>query len=244
MGTNISRLHASTTSTRKDDPLRLALVDAIGEAEKARKALDRQKAGIERLQKQVWAGDDAIAAAQKAVEKAQKDHVDAIAAAAALDAPTPASTVPAARKAVVEVQEQVEAARAALTKLQAGLADWEREASEASTAVEAAISAILAPHVIELVKAARKIADQLTPIKVMMTALLHDQQDSPPPAQQREYFAFEKGRQPLEEAEAIVRGFFQDTRQWNMPAANPWNAAREKLRLDPLADISGLINCG
>ena len=50
--------------------LRAALAVAIKEARSAEAALRRQKAGIERLQDQVWAGTDSIEKAEKNVEKA------------------------------------------------------------------------------------------------------------------------------------------------------------------------------
>ena len=71
-------------------------------------------------------------------------HAQALADAAAGDAAPPISGMRAARQAVVDAQDEVEAAKGALAQLKGTLPDYEAELREAEIAVEAAISAILA----------------------------------------------------------------------------------------------------
>jgi hypothetical protein len=95
---------------------------------------------------------------------------------------------------------------------------WDKEIVIADIKVEAEISALLPPHVEALIAKARAIADQLTPFKVALSALLHDV--GPQTHDPDTYIAFEKGRKPLADAKAAAQAFFDDTRQWAMPSIN------------------------
>ena len=194
--------------------LRAALAVAIKEARSAEAALRRQKAGIERLQDQVWAGTDSIEKAEKNVEKAKQNHIDALAESAASGTAAPmASAVATARKGVVEVQEAVDANRAALAKLKRDLPVWDSNARAAEIEVETKISAILVPVSASLVECGEQIASQLAPIREALAALWGE----PSPANHDAALAFEEGRRPLKDAMAAVADFLKSTHIVRLP---------------------------
>jgi hypothetical protein len=96
--------------------------------------------------------------------------------------------VRAARQAVVDAEDELEAQRAALAQMRADLPNWQTEIVAADTEVEAAISAILAPLAEKLIARGREIASQLSPIREALAALWGE----PSPANHDEALAHEQ----------------------------------------------------
>ncbi len=84
--------------------------------------------------------------AEEGVKESRAAHARAIADAATADAAPKASGMRAARHAVTDAQEEIEAAKEALAQLRGDLPGLIEASGRADIAVEAAISAIPAPH--------------------------------------------------------------------------------------------------
>ena len=228
----VTSLHGKDAAA---DPLRAALAAAIEAAREAREAVARQRAAIEKTRSSIVAATKAVQTAQEGVEKAREAHAQALAdAAATADAQAPASGVRAARQIVEDKEDELSALKGALAQLKAELPSWENAAREADIAVEATISAVLAPHAHALLERAAAIARDLSPLRGALLAILSDH-----PAQGADVVAFEKGRVPLSEVQNAARSFFHrvsavDDKQ----AVDPWLQARERLRADPFAALS------
>ena len=221
------------TARREDNPPRAELAEAIETACEAREGVDRQRKGIERARKAVSAAEAKVKAAEKGVQEAQQAHAYAIADAATADGPLPASGVRAARQAVVDAADEVEAAQGALAQLKATLPDFEAELREADIAVEAEISKIFAEAVRKLMDQAAEIARELLPLRRALIAFVMN--DSPPRVSDR--LAFDRGRQPLREAQNSVDAFFQAYDSIEDLQIDVWAVARKQLRADPHAPL-------
>ena len=229
----VTPLKTPQTPRRDDDPLRAQLAQALEAAREAREVVDRQRAAIERTRSSVAAADKAVTVAEKGVEEARAAHAQALADAAAGDAAPPISGMRAARQAVVDAQDEVEAAKGALAQLKGTLPDFEAELREADIAVEAEISKILAVAVQELMDQAAEIARELLPLRRALLAFVMN--DSPPRVSDR--LAFDRGRQPLREAQAAVDAFFQAYDSIEDSQIDVWAFARKQLRADPHAPL-------
>jgi hypothetical protein len=224
----------STDAAAKGDPLRVALASAIKAAGKARQAIQLRKAGIKRLWDEQREGEEQIEKLKKAVTRATSAHIDAIATAAALEKAAPASGVPAARQAVAVAEDHFAALRAARKKLEADLPLWEADAVRADAEVERLISEILKPVAEQIIERGRQIAEQLLPIKSMLSALWCQ---SDRPSQWGAGAIFDTGRAPLKETRAAAADFLRSTAEWDRAVPDPFLIAREKLRTDPQAEL-------
>jgi chromosome segregation ATPase len=213
------------------DPLRTTLAAALKEAAVAQRGVEQQRGGIERARAAVRAAEAAVKSAEKGVEEARQVHARAIADAATADAPPPASGVRAARQAVTDAQDELEAAKGALDQLKADLPGWEEAARTADVAVEAAISEILAPHAQALLAKVQELSRQLSPLRSALRALFETA-----PARADEYFAWDQGRRPLSAVLEAARSYFE-TANHIAGCADPWRAARELLRADAFAEL-------
>jgi hypothetical protein len=221
------------------DPLRNALAAAIEAAGKSRAVLEKRRAAARRLSSEAAETEERIEALTKAVTMAEAAHLDAIAEAAASGAPVPASGVPKAREAVVVAQDHVDTLRAARRKVEANMPDWEADVAAADAEVERLISAILAPHVAKLVAEAQEAARRLAPYQALLLALVQDHRDWPTEwALQR---AFDEGRKPVDAVAAEASATLRGIREYEMMDGNPFKAAREALREDPMAELNPLL---
>jgi hypothetical protein len=211
--------------------LRAALVAALDEAREAKAEVARQKAGIERTEAAMREAEASVETAQKGVEKAKQADARALAHAAAHETKAPKNTMRAARQAVTDAEDRRDALRAARDRLEA---DWERDLGQAEVAVEAAISAILAPVAVRLIKRGEEIEAQLTPIKRVLSALWY-QADRP--SQYGAGAAFDTGRAPLEETRAAAGDWLQSINEYDVAVPDPFLIARAKLRADPTSEL-------
>ena len=173
----------------------------------------------------VAAAKKAVQVAEAGVGKAQRDYASALADAAADDAAPPMSGMRAARQAVVEAQDSVAADEGALAQLKGTLPDFEAEFREAEIAVEAEISKILAVAVQNLIEKATEIARELSPLRKALLAFVMN--DFPPRVSDR--LAFDRGRQPLREAQNSVDAFFQAYDAIEDRQVDFWAVARRKI---------------
>jgi hypothetical protein len=243
MAANVAKLRTKVKHELGADPLRAALANAIEKAGKAREAVTRQRAGVDRVQREVWAGASRIEAAEKAVEDAREAHVEAIAGAAASDHAMPASKVGAAQRAVAKAREEVDANRQALARLRDGLGFLEGDLRAADTAVEAAISAVLAPIGERVTLRARDLLAQLAPFKAAAVALWVA---DPQPTEIDASIAHEVSRRPLQPARKAAQEFLNSLAEIDR-TPNVWAIARERLRKDAdaaLPELDALVGGG
>ncbi len=145
-----------TSIIRKDadkatDPLRMALAQAIGEARKAEAAVEAQHAAIERARTLVEAAAVKCEAAEAAVAAARAHHAEQVASAlkASSEVRAPAA-MRVARSALADAEDELQAGRTAEERLQSDLADLEDAARWHRNNVAAAVNAVLAPIVRQL----------------------------------------------------------------------------------------------
>lgn len=216
------------------DPLRQSLAAAVEKAADAREALNHHRSAIERVQANVRQGEHRIRAAEKALEEAQEAHAGALAAAAADDTPHPTNGVREARQAIADAQDDVEATKTALAQLKAELVDWERAAREADIELETAVTAVLEPQMRQLLDQAWELRNKLAPIRRSLFALFNDR-----PEMAKNDLGFEKGQQQLDAIREEVSKFFGSFgSDIDEKTAEPWRAARERLRADPYAALN------
>jgi DNA repair exonuclease SbcCD ATPase subunit len=215
------------------DPLRQALAAAAEKAAEAREALQHHRSAIERIHASVRHGEHRIKATQKALADAQEAHASALAAAAADDTPPPTSGVHAARQAITDAKDDVEAEKTALARLRAALPDWERAAREADIEHETAVTAVLEPHMRRLLGQAWELRNKLAPIRRTLFALFNDR-----PETAKNDLGFAKGQQQLDVIREEVSKFFGSFGDIDEVTAEPWRQARELLRADPHAVLN------
>jgi hypothetical protein len=215
------------------DPLRVALAEALETARAAKEGVERQKAAIEKTRSSVRAAEAAVLTAEANVKKAQETHARAIADAATADDTIPISGIRAARQNVTDAEDQAAALMVALAQLRQDLSAWQADAREKEIAVEAAISAILAEAARKLIEKAAEIARELSPLRKALLAFVLN--DRPPGV--TDHLAFDRGREPLLEAQAAVDTFFQSFDGIEDKQFDLWTAVRKRLREDPHAPL-------
>jgi|SRR5487761_1822875 hypothetical protein len=219
------------------DPLRDALVAALREARESNEAVRRQREAIEQIRGRVFGELPAAAKkAQEAVEAAQRDYAVALADAAANGSAPPASGVKAARQAVQDAQEEVDAQKAALAQLRADLPAWENDAREKQIVVEKAISLILAREVQPLLERARKILREFIPYRILFNALVRGSSISSHEGK-ADAIAIRRGHEPFDEATRALNQFLQEARAVDDRFPDIWQETRERLRADPYAAL-------
>lgn len=214
------------------DPLRQALVAALAEEGNAREAVARQKGAVDRLRAAILEAKKTLAAREADVSKAAEADAEAMALAATNDEAAPVSRVRAARQAVVDARDQMDAATAALKQLRLDLPDWEAASRESAIAVEVALSGIIAPHARRLLDRANELKRELAPIRHSLLILFHASAES----RSSDLLAFERGRKPLADLlDAICRIDMWDGS--GKEQGGVWQEARARLRADPCAAL-------
>jgi hypothetical protein len=216
------------------DALRGALAACLQAKGKADRLVERQRAGIDRARGGVRAAEAVAKEAEVEIVKSRQLHAKALAEAAAGDTVPPASGIHKARNAAVEAQDMVEATKAALEDLKAGLPTVEAAASESNIAVEAAINAILAPHARQLLNKGMELKCQLAPVVAALLALSND---TPAGKPHNQYLDAAKMHKPLAEVRKDVQAFFETFNKFDRGGADPWASARARLRADPNAEL-------
>jgi hypothetical protein len=138
----------AAVALRKDErpDERAELRRAIAAAKKARAAVDKQHDAIERAKELVAEAVGTLAAASAAVNTARQDHAQHIASViTGGGSPTSTGLIRAACAHERDAQDDLAASKAALSSLQADLADLESDAAVASRAVGRALATTLEP---------------------------------------------------------------------------------------------------
>jgi hypothetical protein len=131
---------------------RAELRRAVADVREARIAGDKQREAIERAREHVTEAVATHAAAAAAVSTAQQDHAAHVASAITGGAsPTATGLIRAARALARDSEDELAAVRAALTKLEADLADLEVDTAAAGRAVDAALAEMMEPIARDLV---------------------------------------------------------------------------------------------
>ena len=229
------RIHHGDTEAA--DLLRAELARAIAAAKEAKDAVTRQRLAIDRARAAVRVAEKQVEAANEAVVEARQNHAKDLAAAAATDAPAPASKIRAARQAVVDAEDEVAATKDALDALKAKLPEVEATAKEREIAIDVAISgAIMAPAAERLLERARAIRQQLSPLKQILRQIFSDD-----PARgtttNDDYLHAVRRQAPLAEVRLAVDAFLREGDAGVAAAENPWRAYRERLHTDPYAAL-------
>ena len=228
---------ASVQPLRKEiggaDSLREALATKQQEAKEARQRADNLRAAVERARGVVRRLEQAVTAADKSITKAREEHAAAIASAATSDTAPPASGVRAARQAKADLEDELEAAKAALTKLKADLPAWEEVARKADIETEAAVNAVLVPHVQAVLEMVMNLHRQLVPLRLVLASLCEL-----PPTQWAEQPAWEKAQAPLQQVRAAIESFVTQEGKIVEPTGETvWQRARALLRENPHAAL-------
>jgi hypothetical protein len=139
---------STVTALARKDHLggRQSLREAIAAAGEAREQVSAIKDAIERAQRFAWAGRDKLEAATKRVTAAKAEDAEALASALVGGGSTPPqAATQRAREELLAAGDALEAARSAVTRLEADLKDAEDAAKRAAGGVRAIVAAILAP---------------------------------------------------------------------------------------------------
>jgi hypothetical protein len=191
---------------------------------------------VERTFDAVVAAEATLEKASAGVAKAQEAHVNAIARAAAAGTAAPRSKVPAARQAVADAADELEAQRAALAQMHDDLPKWDREVAAADVEVEAAISKMFIPIVEKMIERGEKIAADLFPIRDALAMLWGEQS----PVGHGAALAFEDARKPLAPTIEMVSEFLRNSQAIERVQPDPWSTCRARLRSDAFAALPEL----
>ena len=171
----VTKLRAKPSEHNARHQLRAAL----RAAKAAHAAVARQKQAVTRMLSQIVEAEEKIPALEKAVKKAEQAHIDAVAEAAVMEKPKPASTVAEAQASLAFAQDHIATLRQARKLLESEIPNWEAEALAADTEVERLISSIIADYVQILIKEAEDLARRLVPYKAALMAFVKDHSDRP-----------------------------------------------------------------
>lgn len=237
------------TQSNADDPLRQSLAAALRESKEASEAAERQRRAIRELDNQVR--DElqrAVMVGEKGVDQAQHAYAGAVAKAAVDGKKPPASGVKAARQALLDAQDELDAQKAALKQLEADLPTWEHEARERTIAVESAISAILASELQVITKRAEAILTKFWPLRAALQNALQAS-SSEHRSGVEDSLAFQRGRQQFRQAALTAHNAILKPLTARNAEASPesWGVLRELLRRSPYAelpDAAGGVNTG
>lgn len=124
-------------------PERTALAEAIASVTELRAQLDATHKALDTAQPVVWAANDALDAAPELVERAKANAAIYLQQQARGLAPEPPQTIREARNLVADAQDALDAARAAVTALQAERASLQSRLPMAEEAVRRAARRVL-----------------------------------------------------------------------------------------------------
>jgi hypothetical protein len=214
-----------------DDPLRAALADAIKQATEAHQAVQRQLVAIEQTRDRAKSRAKDIKKAEEGVERAQREPARETAA----GKNTPPYDLRAARRSLLDAQDQAKAASDAIRQLHAARPAVEAEAREADIAVDAAISEILSAHAHAIVGQADEMLRSLLPLKSLCLALIEEQ--CPPGG--ADIPAYSRGRAPLEAARVSAARIIGTINAAGAgDHADYWQTLRARLRGDPFCQLA------
>jgi hypothetical protein len=220
------------------DPLRALLARAQDAASNAHAKLARKRKAADELQRIVWGDPAKVEAAEKAIEKAGAALATAIgdAAAEGKEAPNGAG-VRKARQALVEVQDQAAANKVAHTAMRADIKEIETEVRDSDVAVEAAISAIIAPLASEAIERTAKLVEMVRPHCEALAALWAEVDR---PSAFDAQMDFNTARAPLDALRKRAAEVLQSAKSIYRASPDPWIEARKMLRADPHAKLDQL----
>ena len=200
---------------------REALVAALSETRQAQQQLEQQRGAIERTRTAMHAQKKLVLAAEENIAKAQEDYACALANAATSDTAAPTGGVQAARQAVLEANDKMEALKSALTQFRADLPAYESVVRQANMAVEQAISAILLPCVLRLLDMASRVRDQMRPLRKALILFITEPSGSGHSTEIRQEIA------------TFLSTIWRDDDE---ACDNPWSI-RARLRADPYTPL-------
>jgi hypothetical protein len=122
---------------------REALAAAIAANSEAERAAERGRVAVTHASELVSKNETKLAEAQAAVVDAKERHTAATAAAIGRGGPLPSSALRSARAAQADIQDDLDAAQAALEQLQASLAELDENVVAGEIGIEAAINRVL-----------------------------------------------------------------------------------------------------
>ena len=222
-----------------DDPARAALAQALADLAAAKQNVERHEAATRKTWRAMREAETAIAKAEKGIEEAQAEQGHVLVDAAAADdddPPPPSGMVRLARQSRDDAVDELAALKSARDQLRRTLPDFEAEVRTADDAVEAAVSAILAPIVADLTARLEKLIREAMPLR----ELLHGLSDA-----HADRLVSWAGRRPIEAeldaARKIVWAPSIDSVNVLAAFDGPWKAARAALRASPDADIGDLV---
>lgn len=214
---------------------RAELAAALEAAAEAREALNRHKQAIDRTRSSVRAAEKAVEVARKGVTKAQEEYGLALADAAVADDDVlpPTNLARLASAGLEDAESELVALRSAGEKLRRDAPAWERHAAEVDAEVEAAISAILAPHAQRLLDRLRELIAEAQPYRSLLAGLLDSHADR---------IVDHTGRRPIEPQLDAARKLTWVYSLDDMPVSGAsWTAARAALRADPCAVLPDFV---
>jgi hypothetical protein len=216
----------AAVALRKTADERAELRRAVAGCASARAAIDRQREAIERAREHVAEAAGDHAAAVTALNAAQRDHAERIATAITGGAsPTATGLIRAARAHERDAEDELAAARAALTKLEADLADFEAGTAAAGKAVDAALAEMMEPIAWRLVEEVRERRRRFLALQAALCSL------------GSLFVSWSELRKQIDRT--AMFGDADDVRV-SRAAAKEWQAALAALRLDADAEVPAI----
>lgn len=164
--------HIAAGRAAGESERRERLADAIEAARKADAALASARKALERAEEMADRAEHAIAAGAAAVAKAKETHArQAERAARSGKQPVESGALREARALEQKAMDELEAARAAATRIEATIPDLEDDAKKATETVSAAIGNLLAIQVPQLLERARRQQRELGTIRALLRQL-------------------------------------------------------------------------
>jgi hypothetical protein len=224
------------------------LRQAIEAARKAERAIEDRKGAILRARQLVEAASRKVQAAAAGIVQAKNEHARILAESAETNNGETNGTgiIRAARLAELDAQDGIEAANAALSRLEQGLTGVENAHRLARNNVLREINALLVPHAARLLAEARELKTQLAARRHVLMFLFgpenRDEIIRGWPSQLDEIKALEDRHAPLAGMHRDVWDFLStiNVADAGMAAVPAWEGAREALRTDADAPLPAI----
>jgi len=216
-----------------EDPLRAELAAAIAEGTQAERALEAARTAVPRAAETVASAEARLAATSAEVTAARTAQVDRLASGAATgEQPSVDRSMRDARARETDCADDLEAAKAALARVEAAVPDAEEALARTRARVSAAADAITATAVPVLIAEAEQLRDRLAAVRAVLRHLRADSLGPFGGPHERERAAID---------EFLAAPFLQPELElgWcrRHPAAARWLAAREALTRDAGATL-------
>jgi DNA repair exonuclease SbcCD ATPase subunit len=164
-------------STGGDDP-RWALREAICAAAEAQRRVEEHREAIRRAHAMVSDTEQKLATASDALEAARSGHAEVLVRAATTGhVAKPNGALRTARLALVDVEDEVSAAKAALERLKADGEEIEASISKSEDAVFVAIAAAVAPVAEQVLERILRARGELLALQAVFDALTESQEE-------------------------------------------------------------------